>query len=654
MEEKEDTLKIYAEGFSTKGDLYHTLERSVSSEFECIDKIYEANVLEGRIQDTIGSFDDLICRLRNEQEIVILGIDREAQDTYDLLLKHGIDICAFAVKEKRREALLGKKVMCISEAMSSLHTPVFLNYKDKHGALGEKLTEYFDYRGYERNKQFFLLRDYVDIPTSNLVHILHGKSILLTGDQKLCQMLSDYLYSVEKGKIHIKYMTLGETVTQKSDVLCLVIPDYHNDAEIVARKKKLLLEQSLSDMGFDNYTEYYINSHVFALIDIYLNQNIEKYSVSELLPKGMLLGRIPGWSGNIFIKGVLDGHSEILMISSFNDFNNNLFYYCIRLAGMDSADILQEFWTMYNYESSSKEQDFPNVEKFNESMKKYLKLKKRFTSQELFVLFHIAYAEMISGEVISDISEATIYWEPHLLSRDEFPFLALWLEDEKINGQTLVLRRNNIVRTGSACARRAQGRPISNAYTTMFEDGFSNDKVSVQYHNWIEFKMRFEDIKLYPKENLMKICERLGIAWSNSMLKTTCAGKILEYRGSVDFDLKPVFNRYDDFLSEFDCFRISLACSPYQKRFGYPYENCLKFTRNELQELFIKPFLFDEIKVFGDWDRKQYLKIFEWMRWKLWEVRKHMILNDIYPEFEKIQLKQHAITVNLNEFEEKK
>lgn len=612
-------------------------------------------MLEGRIQDTVGGFNDLIDKLRNEQEIVILGIDREAQDTYDLLLKHGIDISAFVVKEKREETLLGKKVMCISEAISSFQTPIFLDYKTSHGALGDELTEYFDYLGYARNKQFFLLKDYVDIPTSNLVHILHGKRVLLTGDPKLCELLSNYLYSVENGQIFVKFTNLGETVSREADdILCLVIPDYHSGIRKVGKIRKERLKQQLSNMKFVDYTEYFVSSRVFALIDVYLNQNIEKYMIFDLLPKGIFLGRIPGWSGNFFFRGIMDGHPEILMIPSFYDLNNNLFYYCIRLAGIPSDNLLERFWEMYNCEACEKEGDFPNPERFNKIIKKYLHLKKSFTSQELFVLFHLAYAQMLNGESETDISKLVIYWEPHLVSREEFPFFALWLEDEKVNGQTIAFRRNNIIRTGSACARGAEGNNISSAYTTMFGDVPFEDKASIQYHNWIEFTMRFEDIKLYPKENLMKICERFGITWSNTMLQTTCADKPLEYRGSVDFDLKPVFNRYDDFLSEFDSFRVSLACSPYQKRYGYPYENCLKFTRSELQELFIKPFLFDEIKVFGDWDRMQYLKVYEWMRWKLWEVRKHMILNDVCPEFEKVQLKQRTVTVFLDEVEGEK
>ncbi len=630
-------LVLYAEGsLNFENDLYEIMRRSVSSEFECIDKIYESNVLAGKIEDAIGSFDELIDRLKDEKEIVIIGDDRDAQDVYDLLCEQGIDICCFAVKEKTQEELLGKKLMSIFDVMRCFQNPVFLNCKDRYGALGNEQTEYFDYRGYERNRQFYYVRDYIDIKTTNLVHILRGKSVLLTGDRRLCQLLSDYLKLIEDGEVNIKFIGLGEKVSlEKGNISCLVIPDYYNNDR---ESRRNLLDEELRDMGFSEYTEYFICSRSFVLIELYLKRGSQKYSLPELTPKGILLGRIPGWSGNYFFRGIMDGHPEVLMIPTYCDFNVNLFYYCIRLAGIDSNNILPAFWEMYEEEAYSAERDFVNKERFNRRVERILTLRECFTSQELFVIFHIAFMEMLTNEQISDINKMVIYWEPHFLSRNEFPFFAVWLEDKNVNGQTIVLRRNNIVRTGSACARSGQNRIIRNPLKTMFLDESVWDGVNIQYHYWNEYVMRFEDIKLKPREKLMEICERLGIAWSDCMLQTTCVDKPLEYRGSVDFDLKPVFNRYEEYLSEFDRFRISIASGLYQKKYGFPYESCLKFSRRELQDLFMKPFLFDE--KYGNEDKNKYVEIYEWIRWQLWKIRKHMILDDISPKFGSIEFAQ--------------
>ncbi len=151
-------------------------------------------------------------------------------------------------------------------------------------------------------------------------------------------------------------------------------------------------------------------------------------------------------------------------------------------------------------------------------------------------------------------------------------------------------------------------------------------------------KMRFEDIKLHPMEMLDIVCKRMDIAWSDRMLKTTSCGQVSSYRGSTDFDLKSVFNKYDDFLSEFDRFRISIACSPYLKRYGYTFENCLRFSRRELQEMFRKPFMFESDERFQK-DGSLQMKLCEWIKWQLWEVRKHMVLDDIRPEFGQVEIK---------------
>lgn len=635
----EFTMVVYAEDFFQRTNMDQMFFKSVSPEFECIDRIYEANVLEGKIRDTIGNFEDFICRLRGEQEIVMLGDGRESQDAYDLLLKYGIDICGFAVESNVRKNLLGKKIMSINEAVTLLDSPIFLECHGHNGALGEKYTEYFDYYGYERSKQFFLMRDYTEIPISNLVHVLYGKKVVLAGDRRLNQILSRYLYKVENGNIFIKCIDMGQDIekkdlVQEGDIVCMVAPDYHGRLEKVQKKRQLEYAQFLSDLQSDNYTEYFIRSRSFTLIDAYLNQDSEKYTVSELMPKGVLVGKIPPWSGNFFFKGIMDGHPEVLLLP-YMDLNNNMFWFCLRLAEYSSDEIVRNFWEMYDEESGDRERDFPDQGKFESSLRRLLRMSKSFTSQELFVMFHIAYVEMLTGEV-SDIRQLVIYWEPHFVARFDFLFLTDWLKDRKINGQTIELRRNNVVRTGSACARVTDYKLSPTApFYNMFLDGSTWGGES---EDDFVFKIRFEDIKLHPMEMLDIVCKRMDITWSDNMLKTTSCGQVSSYRGSTGFDLKPVFNKYADFLSEFDRFRISIACSPYQKRHGYTYENCLKFSRREIQEMFRKPFLFESNEQFKT-DNKTRMDVCEWIKWQLWEVRKHMVLDDIRPEFGQVEIK---------------
>lgn len=643
-----NTLIVYAEDMFQHVEIEQMFIRSASPSFECIDNIYEFNVKQGIIRDVEDEFENVLGKIR-DKDIVILGTSLKAQDTYDLLYRYGIDIVAFVeerkdnLTENRFRTLLGKQIISFEEALFLWKDVVLIDCCDKKSALGDRYVERLDYFGYERNRQLILINDYTDIPFSNLVHILFGKKVLLTGDECLCNILSKYLYLVEEGNIEVKYISLGQKVSEADECIqCLVVPNSKNYRKGVDAMNISLRNEVLANMGFHDYTEYFMRHRAFALIDRYLNGSNKKYTVSELTPKGILLGRIPSYSGNVFFRGIMDGHPEILMIP-YSDLNNNLFYYCIRLAGVDSNEILSVFWKMYDEEASSKEVYFTDVEKFEKSFKRLVCWKKVFTSQELFIIFHIAYVEMLSGRQFLDVSKMVIYWEPHCISRDEFPFFALWLEDKQINGRTVRLRRNNMSRTGSACESAAikPAYARANIFHVMFLEEMDSDINGKRcpYQYWEEHILRFEDIKLFPKEKLLKVCEWLDISWSDSMLNTTNLGEVQSYRGNTGFDLQPVFKKSEDFLSEFDRFRISIACSLYQRKYGYTYENCMRFSRKELQEMFLKPFLFEEQESFR-MGIKDYMKLYDQMKWKLWNIRKHMILNDICPVMKRFELKQ--------------
>lgn len=115
-----------------------------------------------------------------------------------------------------------------------------------------------------------------------------------------------------------------------------------------------------------------------------------------------------------------------------------------------------------------------------------------------------------------------------------------------------------------------------------------------RFANCKRYVFRFEDIKLNPREELLSLCEAWGIPWSETLMETTQYGKKAEYDNGYkmvsDFDLQPVYNNYEEYLSEYDKLRINLICAPYQKKYGYPYTEPSDFSRRELQEMFLKKF----------------------------------------------------------------
>lgn len=634
-------MVVYAEFPFNIENVDDRIIKSVSSEFECIDRIYESNVKAGKIKDTVGDLGRVLEKLRGKR-VVVLGTSEKAQDTYDFLYAHGIDIYCFAVwKVPYGKTLLGKKIVAVSETLCDGEDLFFVNCYDRNSALGSKDVEIFDYYGYTRNEKLFLVNDYADIPHSNLVHVLKGKSIRLVGREVLCTLLADYLKDVEQGDIDVRYVELSQCMSLKeTDILCIVHL-WFGDKTFTDNPKVFLFREELAAMAGLSYTDYFSRSRVFVMIDLYRNRDKEKYSVKKLLPRGILLGRIPGSSGNILFRGILDGHPNIVKWG-YNTLNNNLFLQCICLANERPERILTSFKNMLEDEYGLQlERNIACWDEFQRSAQALLSLKAQFSSQELFIIFHIAYAEMISGEKITDIYSKVIYWEPHMTSRAEFPFFAWWLEDEKINGQTIYMHRDNVVWANS-CYKYYKENPFTlEAINNMSRNDMIEEEEAA-YRHWTEFHVRFEDIKLHPRQELSKICDRFEIPWSDVMLRTTDEGEPWDFEGIIDFDVKPVFNKYEEYMSEVDRFRISLLSSAYQKMYGYTYESCMKFSRKELWELFLKKFRFQEKLQFENEKdmAAYYLQAYERMRWDLWKVRKHEVLDDIVPKLDKIDIGQ--------------
>ena len=637
-----DKLIIQAERvLDNAKNLFQRVIRSASAEFECIDRIYEANVLAGNIRDTEGDFNKLLEKLK-DREVVILGIDEKAQDMYDLLLAHGIDIRCFAVERTQGDGLdllLGKRVETIASIMHDGRDVSFVGVQSRNSAWGNQWVELFDYYGYERNEKFFFARDYTDIPISILVHVLKGKAVVLTGDERLCRILTDYLTDIEQGDIRLRYIkVLQEGVVNSTEIVCAVNLWYGPGA---SEKRIQFLGAYLEKTV---YTNYFSSPGVFVSIDQYRKGLAEKYTIKQLIPKGIVLNITFYNSGNVFFRGVMDGHPNILSIQ-FNAFVYNLFVYCIRLSTERAQNILSVFQTLLKTEMSTVEFNnaFPHWSRFQRSLENWLSIRERFTSQELFVIFHIAYEEMMRGEKITDISRNVIYFDPHGFPVMLRSFLAKWLESDAVNEQIITIHRDDVTNICSFYTRSA----VSDEKMKLARDivwWMVNDKMClgmdrVDFQCCKRFEVRFEDLKLHPREQLAKICERIEIPWSDTLMHTTYWGRTSDMGTIRDFDLKPVFNRHVDHWSEFDRFRLYLLCSPYQKRYGYPYEDCSKFSRTQLWELFLKTFCFQDHLQFETVKDKTayYFGVYELIRWRLYDNRRHLVMDDLRQEFKPIE-----------------
>ena len=353
-----ECLQIYAEGtWEKKCNWKENLLRSVSAEFECIDVVYETNIKNNFISDTAGKgCNELLDCLREEQEIILCGTDMRAQDTYDFLQSNGIAVSCFVVDEVgigNMHRLFGKKILGFNEVVYFYQNPVFIDCTSRYSAWGLGKVDYYDYFGYKRNERFVVLRDYIEIPASNLLNAIKDTDVILTGDRYLCGRLYEYL--LQNGISVIGFICMLSEDLQPPNIpevpenkiseeaICLIVePIYKSDTKkgFVGEEEKKQRIAYLRRKNINNFTDYFCDINSF--IHIEKNNNV-KYK--NLKPKRVVLGSIVGYNGNLFFRSLLDAHPFILSIH-YCDLNYQLFWICVRLSMECAENILPLFWKL--------------------------------------------------------------------------------------------------------------------------------------------------------------------------------------------------------------------------------------------------------------------------------------------------------------------
>ncbi len=600
-----ECLTIYAEGINgTSCDKIECLLKTVSVEFECIDEIYEANLRKGFISDTEMTGEELLDYLKKENELIILEAGVEQLDAYNFLKSRGIEICCFMDDRDSGHSMFGKKILSTVDVRKIYKNAVYINCTSRHSAWGRGGVDQFDGLGYRRNKSFFVLKDYFNITGEGLKNIIRTERIALVGDVYLCRRL--YAFLKAEGASVIGYINiLLQQYTQpdlmeisvediNNDTTCLlVVPELFNPDSREKRKNDMeKLIKYMKNHQINSYSDYF--SYTVSFIHIEGNNEI-KYIRKWLKPKRVILGAIESACGNIIFREILDDHPCIMLLSEYNYLNNDLMWICIRLSVEPAENILALFWKLYGRQ---REQSIYNKQAFDARMRQLLSYGDRFTSQELFVIIHIAYMYMF-GKEITDARDMIIYWEPHTMPRDIFEESVRWLGTEKTPCDIVNIVRNIYARNGcliKECIRERWGTGyifyrLALSYPNI-------DKKDYEYGERVLIK--FEDLKKHPKEILIDLCSRWGISWSDTLMKTTYHGENSAYNNGErlvkDFDLQVVYKTYDEYFSEFDKFRLSLINAPWQRKYGYPYVSIGQFSRRELQDLFLKEFRFEQLK----------------------------------------------------------
>lgn len=654
-------LEVYAEGKKLK-EKQIALRPSVSAEFECVDKIYETNILEGVIHDAEGNLENFLRLLKKRHVGILVTRMVAALNAYDLLLKYGIDICCFVsgTIDCEDRKLLGKPITGRMQAEVKWDNLILIDPDAKNSAWGFGQTDICSYLGFKRNQHFFALQDYIEVPNHGFQHILKygiehlfGR-IVLAGDLWLCLKLKHILN--EKAEFYGKIMycdVLGKykdeqmindlyfNELQANDICLLLIPGYYGCgssddkysfySQIVINEYKEKLKcktENIIEYPYEDIKFFKTSSGKKVL------ENEKTGCVPSLIPAKVILGAINGYSGNMFFRQILEGHPDIIMIP-YSYLSLNLYSICERLSMERGSNILSLFWKIYLEESLLLNKVYENdifLQKqiFNESMLGFLKKKESFASWELFVIIHISFARM-QGKKIEDISRITIYWEPHFMGVNKKEAYIEWLDKIGSIGYLINVVRDAYVRAGSFLSKWKGRRDLATAIVFTFPN-----EEKIKNLGWKRIVLKFENLKKNAKEELQLFCKETGINWSDQLIENN---KPMQ-RGVSIFNPAPVYRTWEKYFSSFDRFRICLIMGPWQKEYGYSCINSLDFSRAEIQEMFLKKFRYEEDLKFANDET-------EWMYFQqrqkrisenLWKVRKKEIMKESWDGVEQDEI----------------
>ncbi len=393
------------------------------------------------------------------------------------------------------------------------------------------------------------------------------------------------------------------------------------------------LVQILQSYNINSFSRFFLSNLIYCE-ECQYNITKNKMQIEPDMFSGIkkvVFLKSSGFSGSALINSMFDFHPNILYLG-YNLWSMNI-WHIFKHATMVKKEIpeiiiksIKECLTNTKdnlTEPITSNHNLEWLEKYYKILKKCFKKGKVYTNKEIFILIHVAYYEFLHG-VQPQEKNMIIYMDIHsnmIMENSIFSCL------EQMGFEIILLEmiRNPIKRLGS-CIKYSLGEhtissiDILNNINWMFGEYF--DKSEKIYKI---IRIRFEDIKLYPKQITEKLCEILEIPWNDALLTTTISGENYAYVSNGEiitgFNLKPVYYSYDEYFDEFDKLRLALIFREKNKAYGYSYLSSNKIVHAglDIDKIFNIPFLFENFIKFKDgYDRKRF-------RYRLQILSKHIL-----------------------------
>lgn len=437
--------------------------------------------------------------------------------------------------------------------------------------------------------------------------ILKNKQLVLVGRKSLCEDLKETFKKKEVTdyiKILEYYSNLDEktvrdyAVNHLESIYFIVTRDLYVGYE----QKRREIYNCLKSAGVKSITQryskefYYLKRESIAKGEC---QNIETRSMKQ--PK-----RIEIEDVNTVLFHIGEAYSGTFYFRDLFTKQENVLY-------LDDTPFHAMLWLIIKEVKSKKITAIPykivewceeyfteNKELFIQEFQKATKNRKSLSEKEIFTAVYIAFFYMKGNEYIGS-SEPIIYFEPHS-NHDLDYFYLCWFKNNFTTVKQLRIVRN-LINKGGSCIR----------YCLSVDHKLNCETIrQIQYYGCYGSKkdeilkdsdkitIRFEDLKIYPKEMLGYICKKIHISLDEKIFNFTDQEnkKIARTWGLKSmFDLKPVYYNYDEYFSSFDRFRLDILYRERQKVYGYSFIdiNKLPFTQEQIEELYKTPYKFEKL-----------------------------------------------------------
>lgn len=271
---------------------------------------------------------------------------------------------------------------------------------------------------------------------------------------------------------------------------------------------------------------------------------------------------------------------------------------------------------------------------FFDSICKFLDPEKTYGPIEWFKTFYLA-ANLVAGRTFKQRITPAIFHDYHGGYDGIGAYCRISIEKEfGISKSVLYSMRQDIYKSFEfrkviQVVRDPLTR-LSSICKTLEPDGkswFGSPLGAIEFIVWAKCKLfdvdddsyelkrlvRFEDLKLYPRETLIEVCKFLRLTWSDSLLEITVNGDDAgEVDGTRGYDRKAIYNIKKEYMSTIDYYRLEMMyyfTSPYWG-YGFKYYDGQYYDKDGLKKLFDIPFKFEKITKWKDWPNQEEIKRF--------------------------------------------